>query len=68
MNTRSQTRVSWYFTAEEAKQETEQETIGITDDDNDEDDVEPEYDSSSDDGNFDQALHGDLDAADENMK
>jgi hypothetical protein len=33
-----------------------------------EDDVEPEYGPSSDNGNFDQALHGNLDVADENIK
>jgi hypothetical protein len=71
MNTWSQTRVSWYFTTEEVEQETiriaEEIAIDI-DDDNDEDDAEPEYDPSSDDDNFDQALHSDLDATDENMK
>jgi hypothetical protein len=72
MNTRSQTRVSRYFTAEEIEQD--EETIRITEEsaaepyDEEDDDVEPEYDLSSDDDDFDQALHGDLDAADENME
>jgi hypothetical protein len=80
MNTRSQTQVSRYFTAEELEQD--EETIRIaegraaelwvhingTDDDDEDDDVEPKYDPSSDDDDFDQALHGDLDAADENIE
>ena len=80
MNTQSQTRVSRYFTAEEIEQD--EETIRIaeesaaepcvyidgTDDDDEDDDIEPEYDPSSDDDDFDQVLHGDLDAADENME
>ena len=78
MNTRSQTRVSRYFTAEEIEQE--EETIRVAEEratglwvhidstDDDDDDVEPEYDPSSDDDDFDQALHGDQDVADENME
>jgi len=71
MNTQSQTQVSRYFTAKEVEQEAvriAEETAIDIDDDDDEDDAEPEYDPSSDDDNFDQALHGDLDAADKNMK
>jgi hypothetical protein len=55
MNTRSQTRVSWYFASEEIEHDKDtvqikEEAIGIDDDD------------------FNQALHGDLDAADEDIK
>jgi hypothetical protein len=70
-----------YFTAEEIAQDEETIKIaeeraveprvyidGIDDDgEEEEDDIEPEYDPS-DDGDFDQALHGDLDIADENME
>jgi hypothetical protein len=57
MNTQSQTRVSRYFTNEEI--EHDKDTVRITEEaigtDN-EGDVEPEYDTSSDDDDFDQAL------------
>jgi hypothetical protein len=59
MNTRSQTQVSQYFTAEEIEQDEETIRVYIDSTDDDEDDVEPEYDPSSDDDDFDQALHGD---------
>jgi hypothetical protein len=77
MNTQSQTRVSWYFTAKEVEAEEAiqvdiigkgikvdiAEAKGESDDD-----IEPEYDpSEDDDDDFDQDLDGDQDVADENM-
>ena len=69
MNTRLQTRVSRYFIAEEIEQDKEtarivEEAVDIDGEDN----VEPKYDHSLDDDDFGQALHGDLNGADENIK
>jgi hypothetical protein len=62
MNTRSQTRVNRYYTAEEV------ESLDIDVDNTDEevDDEPPNYDPSDDE--FDDTLKGDQDAADENME
>jgi hypothetical protein len=62
MNTRSQTRVNRYYTAEEV------EGLDVDVDNTDEgvDNEPPDYDPS--DGEFDDTLEGDQDAADENME
>ena len=71
MNTRSQTRVSRYFTATEAEEVVETAELDlmkvIKDSVDIEDDQEPEFDSSNDDDDFDQSKDRDQDVADENM-
>jgi hypothetical protein len=78
MNTRSQTRVNRYYTAEElASLANDTETMevaglgycinGTCDIDEEVDDEPPNYDPSDDDDEFDDTIKGDQDAADENM-
>jgi hypothetical protein len=64
INTRSQTRVNRYYTAEEI------EGLDINVDDTDEEvnNKPPNYDSSDNDNKFDDTLEGDQDAADKNIK
>jgi hypothetical protein len=81
MNTRSQTRVNRYYTAEEVAEGpgviNNTDTIEVaglsqyingTCDTDEVDDEPPDYDSSDDDDEFDDTLKGDQDAADENMQ
>ena len=79
MNTRSQTRVSRYFTNAEVEVDTEAVRVQEEQEekeaghwvyiDSDESDIdeEPEYDPSDDDEDFDEGRQGDEDVADENM-
>jgi hypothetical protein len=82
MNTRSQTRVNRYYTAEEVAEGpgvniNNADTIEVaglsqhingTCDTDEVDDKPPNYDPLDDDDKFDDTLKGDQDAADENMQ
>jgi hypothetical protein len=77
MNTRSQTRVSWDFTAKEVEAEEAIQVdiiekgikVDIAEAEGEsDDDIKPEYDPSEDDDNdFDQDLDSDQDVANENI-
>jgi hypothetical protein len=78
MNTRSQTQVNRYYTSEElASPDNNTETIEVVglghytnntcDTDEEVDNEPPDYDPSDGDDEFDDAIEGDQDAADENM-
>jgi hypothetical protein len=67
MSTRSQTRVSQYFTHAEVEADIEAVRVQEEQEESDIDDEEPEFNPSNDDEDFDEGRQGDEDIANENM-